>query len=323
MERKKNSFKLLKVNRDLHDIYKKMCSHRTQNLSEETTTNEDKKSTIKENISTNNYKISKNTGNNHNIKTLNQNIYKPNYVDFLNIRKKSFYPFGLTEKRFKWQNLEERSIPIQMDDDKIKNRIKRKKIINYFEGGFSNFYLKKELDEYKKPHKSYDNNKTFNKNHFYLDTKRVILSNFNNDKLDFTYKFKKKRIREMSNSEFHSSGGSIESLFNRTPINFELKKGKRHFFLNNSFDNKKKKNINKFLYKNSNISNINLFSYNYGKIEKVKNVKKFINRNYIDNVKLNMFYKKPKSFFPKSYLNLYLKRYKNDNENSLSYSYIF
>ena len=36
-----------------------------------------------------------------------------------------------------------------------------------------------------------------------------------------------------------------------------------------------------------------------------------------------MFYKKPKSFFPKSYLNLYLKRYKNDNENSLSYSYIF
>ena len=120
MERKKNSFKLLKVNRDLHDIYKKMSSHRFKNLSEATTTNEDKKSTIKENISTNNNKISKNTGNNHNIKTLNQNIYKPNYVDFLNIRKKSFYPFGLTEKRFKWQNLEDRSIPIQMDDDKIK-----------------------------------------------------------------------------------------------------------------------------------------------------------------------------------------------------------
>ena len=46
MERKKNSFKLLKVNRDLHDIYKKMCSHGSQNLSEKTTTYEDKKSTI-------------------------------------------------------------------------------------------------------------------------------------------------------------------------------------------------------------------------------------------------------------------------------------
>jgi len=323
MERKKNSFKLLKVNRDLHDIYKKMSSHRTQNLSELTTTNEDKKSTIKESISiNNNNKTTKNTENNHNLKTVNQNIYKPNYVDFLNIRKKSFYPFGLTEKRFKWQNLEDRSNPIQLGDDTIKNRIKRKKIKNYFEGGFKKFYSKKDLDENKKFHKSYDNNRSFNKNHFYLDTKRVILSNFNNDKLDFTYKFKKKRIKEMSNSEFHSSGGSIESLFNRTPINFELKKGKKHFFLEYICDNKKRKN-NKFLYKNSNISNINLFSYDYGKIEKVRNVKKFINRNYTDNVKLNIFYKKPKSIFPKSYLKIYLKKYKNDNKNSLSYSYIF
>jgi hypothetical protein len=300
-----------------------MSSHRTQNLSELTTTNEDKKSTIKESISiNNNNKTTKNTENNHNLKTVNQNIYKPNYVDFLNIRKKSFYPFGLTEKRFKWQNLEDRSNPIQFGDNTIKNRIKRKKIKNYFEGGFKKFYSKKDLDENKKFHKSYDNNTSFNKNHFYLDTKRVILSNFNNDKLDFTYKFKKKRIKEMSNSEFHSSGGSIESLFNRTPINFELKKGKKHFFLENSFDNKKRKN-NKFLYKNSNISNINLFSYDYGKIEKVRNVKKFINKNYIDNVKLNIFYKKPKSIFPKSYLKIYLKKYKNDNKNSLSYSYIF
>lgn len=320
MERKKNSFKLLKVNRDLHDIYKKMTSHRSQNLSELTTTNEDKKSTIKESI--NNNKTTKNIENNHNLKSMNQNIYKPNYVDFLNIRKKSFYPFGLTEKRFKWQNLEDRSNPIQLDDDKIKNRIKRKKIKYYFEGGFKSFYSKKDLDENKKPHKSYDNNRSFNKNHFYLDTKRVILSSFNNDKLDFTYKFKKKRIREMSNSEFHSSGGSIESLFNRTPKNFELKKGKKHFFLENSLDNKKRKN-NKLFYKNSNISNINLFSYDYGKIEKVKNVKKFINRNYVDNVKFNIFYKKPKSIFPKSYLKIYLKKYKNDNKNSLSYSYIF
>ena len=73
MERKKNSFKLLKVNRDLHDIYKKMSSHRTQNLSELTTTNEDKKSTIKESISiNNNNKTTKNTENNHNLKTVNK-----------------------------------------------------------------------------------------------------------------------------------------------------------------------------------------------------------------------------------------------------------
>ena len=66
---------------------------------------------------------------------------KLSYAKFMLMRNQSSYPFGQTEKRFKWQNLKDPSNPIGLNDKgNSKKHFKRK---NSFDGGFLEFFLKK------------------------------------------------------------------------------------------------------------------------------------------------------------------------------------
>lgn len=91
------------------------------------------------------------------------NAKKLSYAKFMLMRNQSSYPFGQTEKRFKWQNLKDPSNPIGLTDKgNSKKHFKRK---NSFDGGFLEFFQKNN--------NSIDNNHNHNNNkpnkHYTID----------------------------------------------------------------------------------------------------------------------------------------------------------
>lgn len=100
------------------------------------------------------------------------NSKRQSYVDYLSLKNQSSYPFGQTEKRFKWQNLDDKSNLVEVNDPK--NRIKRLPKTTNFEGGFLAFFSKNQPKNDNAPKQrksSYDKNR-YEK--FVNNTKRVI-----------------------------------------------------------------------------------------------------------------------------------------------------
>ena len=174
---------------------------------------------------------------------------KNSYVNYLNNKNKSSYPFGLTEKRFKWQNLNDPSNLVEPTERK--NKIKRINKNYELKYGFEAFYNSKVGDGYNKGKKMNTNIEgacgSYNDHGF--KSLRVILPEKNEEFVDFFNKRMQKRRTAYSQKFFNSSEGDLDSLLARTPMFIPIKS--KRLFMNKSVHNK----------------SINLFSEDYGRIE--------------------------------------------------------
>jgi len=153
-------------------------------------------------------------------------------TEILDIPKKSHCPFGLTEQRFKWLNLNDKSFPLNPLDANIKIKIKKYKNQSYFENGIAGFYFDKfnkyDFDKKHRFTKKMCNKSVENSN--IKNTKRVIIPKYNKEKN--LIKFTKKRCD--NNKKDKNNCKNLAELINKTPINVE-KRGKRHY-LNKNFN---------------------------------------------------------------------------------------
>jgi hypothetical protein len=104
-------------------------------------------------------------------------------------QQQSLCPFGFTEKRFKWQNLNDKSNLINVNDKaKGKKQLKRK---SSFDGGFLDFYNRQKAEiESNKPYrfqkknanilrKTHSQDHSRNRNLMMFDSQRVIQPELN------------------------------------------------------------------------------------------------------------------------------------------------
>lgn len=176
----------------------------------------------------------------------NKHFIRTAYDNFLLLRNQSSYPFGLTEQRFKWQNLDDKSNPINPTDVKLFK--KHIPIKNSFDGGFDSFFNNKTNIQLKRNNSMGTLYNNINKN-----SQRVINPEKDTSIIDLGQKGKKCIFIDVYNEDKekqlrHSTGGSMKSLFDETPISFPIR-GKRRV-RNLSFDNK---------------GTLNLFSNDYAK----------------------------------------------------------
>lgn len=102
---------------------------------------------------------------------------KQSYANFIAIRNQSSYPFGQTEKRFKWQNLDDKSNLVDPNDQK--NRIKRVYVKDSFQGGFVDFFnrsknIQLSQEKKKKPKRGQSLDGNCSIKFDTIDTRRVI-----------------------------------------------------------------------------------------------------------------------------------------------------
>ena len=198
--------------------------------------------------------------------------HKRKNMRILMINKPS-YPFNLEEKRFEWQNLEEKTKVVDLKD--FYYTIHRKIINNELNGGFKQFLSKKvNSEEYKPLKRHYKFSKSSDNFHYNEDIKKVLAPG------SYPYKnqgvkFQKRRV-SLTKDYFHTSSGNIISLFKRTPI--ELPTRSKKFFKDKSFQ----------------VESMNLFSKNYSRINETKKKKgkilESIQYNYFDHFDKGMFY---------------------------------
>lgn len=231
VNQKRYSLMLLKLDPKVHQTYKRLSQQSTKKKNE-----------------SGNSKCSRN----------NKHFIRTAYDNFLLLLNQSSYPFGLTEQRFKWQNLEDKSNPINPTDVKLFK--KHIPIKNSFDGGFDSFFnhtpntklkrnnsvdtlynkINKNSQRVLYPEKDTTNSKQKGKKCIFIDV-------YNEDK--------EKKLR-------HSTGGSMKSLLDETPISFPVRGKKRVRTV--SFDNK---------------GTLNLFSEDYGKVQKVHMLKQRMHFN--------------------------------------------
>lgn len=243
VNKKRYSLMLINLDRNVHQAYKKLAQqHRNTTQSTVPTT----KFT---NCNNQNSNSSRNRTNGNRGITKSNSCMKSAYENFIILRNQSSYPFGLTEQRFKWQNLDDKSNPINPEDHY--HRHKRIEIKNSFDGGFDNFFNKNEP---KKIRKNNSVTNLYSTKNYGLDSQRVILPDKNNDIKDIdNHKGKKCHFSDSYGAEKekmlrHSTEGSMKSLIDKTPIKFPVRGKKK--VKNLSFDNK---------------GTLNLFSDEYNK----------------------------------------------------------
>lgn len=138
-------------------------------------------------------------------------------------------PFKTTEKRFKWQNLEDGSFPLS-----IKDRPNRK---NHILQKFLSNSLEKENFENKNNIKTKIKNTKLNNNMNSLEiTKRVLEPNYNKDKYNDKYLFGKKqkgiskieKFRNNNSFDYSNNTSSFTIFINKTPITFPIKGVKKY-----------------------------------------------------------------------------------------------
>ena len=183
---------------------------------------------------------------------------RQSYVDYISMRNQSSYPFGQTEQRFKWQNLNDKSNLVDPDD--AKNKIRRIHKTSNFQGGFLEFFNNNKPPKEKEKKKSKKSGSVDRYQKFVNNTKRVINPELDTDERDFKH-INGKKMFDSKNDLRHSTNGSFLSLIAKTPMTFQVK-GKKQF-LDRSF----------------NENTINLFSEDYGRIEKVKPSRKMFNHS--------------------------------------------
>ena len=166
------------------------------------------------------------------------------FQNFKSMREKIFHPFHSGEKRFKWQNLKDSSNPVYIEDLKHKIRIKRIRN-DSFDEGLGNYMYNKIPTENNKNSYSCRRAKSacdlaHVRNNEFIRTQRVLLPENNYDKKDNNHHKGLKCCFNDSYDEHEqkrlilSSGGSMESLFNRTPMKCKVRAKKK--VKNISFD---------------------------------------------------------------------------------------
>ena len=206
-------------------------STRISTAKTKTTTKQSISTTVypQENTQTTIYKIPKNI-------SFSNNYYKTPkekaYQKFKSMREKPFHPFYSGEKRFKWQNLKDPSNPVYIEDLKNKIRIKRMKNDSFVEGLGNDMYNKIPIENNKNSY-SYRRAKSscdleHVRNNEFIRTQRVILPENNYEKIDNNYHrglkccFNDSYDEQQQKRLILSSGGSMESLLNRTPLKFKV-----------------------------------------------------------------------------------------------------
>lgn len=217
-------------------------STRISTTKTKTTTKASISSTVfpQESTQTTIYKIPKN------ISFLNNYYKTPKekaYQKFKSMREKPFHPFYSGEKRFKWQNLKDPSNPVYIEDVKNKIRIKRMKNDSLVEG-LGNYMYKQIPTENNKNSYSCRRAKSacdleHVRNNEFIRTQRVILPENNYEKTDDYHKglkccFNDSYDEQQQKRLILSSGGSMESLLNRTPLKCKVSAKKK--VKNISFD---------------------------------------------------------------------------------------
>ena len=269
--KKKYTIILRKKNLDTYKVHEKLnmnLNHSVlSNITEEALT---KANTTKTLLSNNN-----NNNNNHSKIALTERndyqIKKCSYIDFLELRKpKKPYPFGCTEKRFKWQNLKDESNVIYPEIHK-KPQKKRHLLKETFGEGILGFLNNRQETDYRpraRPLKRCNSDMLSRLHNDDINiTRRVIDPEFNKEKL----KISRRRALSQFQALHHKTNGNIKSLFELTPIDIPIK-GKKLF---------KSKSYGGL--------SINIFDNNYSKYDKPTKTKKlFLDNNcYYDSVKEN------------------------------------
>ena len=258
-------------------------------------------STIEENTISSSNKLVKSRKSN----SIDNNEFIPYYKSYLKnnlklntsliIKKKEYnIPFCYEEKRFKWQNLPYNKN--QFDFFEYKNQKKRIYIKGNLNEGLIKFLSKNENKG--NLNKSIDSIHLNNNNKNYgLNSIRVILPEKNFDKKDYELINHKKKFHKDNSNLYHSSKGSMDSLFERTEI-IPPKRGRKKI----------------------EIKSINLFS-NDNKIigEPKKNYRMSYHRNYFDHISSSFSSKIPRSVSVKNNLNYYIN--KNHKFNDIQKKY--
>ena len=187
------------------------------------------------------------------------NIFKNNkikknkpYLSYLDFLKTKGFSFN-KEKRFIWQNLDEKSFPTGINT--FPKTSKHIKIKNYFENGFEGFYKNKFENIEKKRKKRHiflrSNDISFNR------TKRVLFTEIDDKSIDY---FERKHKKSSTIDKFYNKTfGGIATLIKKTPLTI--------------------KNRGIKIVKKSNSCELNLFRSDYGKFELAKVRKHFPSRS--------------------------------------------
>lgn len=266
----------------IYEAYKKMQQSKKINLSNQNTSQtslEVMSYPLENNISKNNYININNTisrtKKHNNISRNVSNIYKP-HLSYTNFIKTKGFPFN-REKRFKWQNPNENNYPTGVN---IFPKVSRHIIVkNYFQNGINGFYnLKNE---------KFDLERKCRKKHIYLPsndisfnrTRRVLNTEIESESTDYFERKHKKPSSLDKYNKFVNVGG-IAELLKKTPIDFKYRGIK--------------------IVKRSNSCDLNLFRNDYGRFEKPKVRKHFIQK---DNIVLGLKRNKSMDYYKN---NIYL-----------------
>ena len=150
-------------------------------------------------------------------------------------KQPSYYPLKSVEKRFKWQDLTDNKNPIHPE-----NLGKQKKVIKLqksksFVGGLGAFLTKRLSVQYNSPLRRAKSacNLAHARNSFFNRTQRVLFPEINYDKKDLNINrgikcnFNDSYNEDQHKMLFHSTNGSMKSLFEKTPENIIVKTKKR------------------------------------------------------------------------------------------------
>lgn len=198
-------------------------------------------------------------------------IKKCSYTDFLSLRnKKITAPFNYTDQRFRWQNLKDEHVSI---DPNLVTRPHKKRFLlkETFGEGILGFLDKENIPENKPRIKRYRQFNTdangFIQNVDIDISRRVLNPEYNKEA---PINIKHKRSLSQTNSFLHRTNGSLFSLFNLTPINYNIV-GNKKLYPNRSYA----------------VKTINIFSDQYAEYNMPTHTKKlfFDNRCYFDTLK--------------------------------------
>ena len=228
MNKKRYSLMLMNMDRSMHMAYKKMTKPSANNMMS--------KGSLYQNV--------KGRNSTQNLQTSNSRMRQTAYEDFLVLRNQSLYPFGLTEQRFKWQNLDDKSNPINPNDYRI--RLKRIPVKNSFEEGLGSFLTKGNNKNLVK-NKSEGYLNPYREKNYGRTSQRVILPEKNEEKVPRKGKkcqinrsfcegsaFGGSRNSRNKGLQKSASTGSITYLIDKTPLEFPHK-GKKRFEKANDF----------------------------------------------------------------------------------------
>ena len=299
-----------------YKLHEKICTSINHSIQSNISETSASKSTTQKTFSSNYHKLPVNDKKSYPKK-------KCSYVEFLELRKtKNSYPFGNSEKRFKWQNLKNENIVIYPEIYKKphKKQFLLKETFGEDILGFVNH--KEAIDPIPKIRRlrRCNSEQSRNKGNFIQSididiSRRVIEPEYNKE----VQKICKKKSFSQSNFILHKTSGNIKSLFALTPVEIPIK-GKKLF---------KNKSYNSLA--------INIFDENYGIYEMPTHTKKhfFENKCYYDHIKerniiseMSKYWKlkRSKSFEPgfrtgvefhcrRNINNLNLRNYDNNNFN--------